>query len=199
MMGLMKRIVLSACCLLLLAVSCEKKNGEGEVSLSKIEKIKKEVDLLKDSTDNAWKAMNASDDLKFADIKRLLDEVSYTAGYNVALHDSVMTLQKQVLAGRYDAAGIRDSKSIDAYDQATDAVLKATFKLVNSTPNIESHPLAKTLMEDIMTADNNLVLYRARYDRWAKQYNDFLEKHEGKLKKAGPPYDALQKKPTFSL
>jgi hypothetical protein len=194
----MKQIILCLSCLVLLAVSCERKT-DGDQSLTKKEKIKQEIDLINDSLNSSWNNMSASDDQKLKDIKRLLDEVSYTGKYNVLLYDSLVSLHKQLLAKRYDAATMSDSQKIDAYDQATDSLLKATFRLVNTTPEIENHPIAKTLIEDIMFADNNLVLYRARYDRWVKEYNSYVDRHSGKLEKLGMPYSTFKKKPMFSL
>lgn len=194
----MKNLIIGLFCLGLLAVSCERKTDEGQ-SLTKKEKVKQEIDLINDSLNASWNNMTNSDDQKIKDIKRLLDEVSYTGKYNVLLLDSLVALQKQLSIKRYDAVTMNDSQKIDAYDQATDSLLKATFRLVNTTPEIENHPIAKTLIEDIMAADNNLVLYRARYDRWVKEYNDYIKKQSGKLEKLGPPYSELKKKPMFSL
>ena len=194
----MKNIVLCLFCLVLFSVSCEKKNNTDQ-SLTKKERVKQEIDLILDSLNSSWNTMNASDDGKIKDIKRLLDEVSYTGKYNAPLHESLLTSHRQLLSKRYDAITMESSPKIDSYDQATDSLLRDTYKLVNTTPEIENHPIAKTLIDDIQKADNDLVLYRARYDRWVKEYNNYIEKHEDKLEKLGSPYNALSKKPMFSL
>jgi hypothetical protein len=195
----MRNILFCFACLLLLAFSCEKKENKGEEALTKSDKIKSEIDLLRDSMQHSWQLMTISDEQKLKDIKRLLDEVSYTSKYNVVLHDSLLNFYQQLLLKRYNDVTMQYPDKIDAYDRATDSLLKATFRHVASTPEIERHPLAQTLIDDIMEADNNLVVYRARYDRWVKEYNNYLEKHMTKLKKLGPPYDSLVKKPMFTI
>ena len=195
----MKNIIVIFIGLFFLAASCEKRGGEENTTLSKPEKVKKEIDLITDSLNRSWNNMSQSDDQKLADVKRLLDEVSYTNNYNLQQHNALVDYHKHVVALKYDPKTMEDSKKIDQYDIATDSLLRATFTLVNSTPDIESHPIAKTLVEDIMKADNDLVLYRARYDKWVKQYNEYVDKHDKRLKKLGAPYNTYDKRPMFSL
>ncbi|HEX8548441.1 MAG TPA: LemA family protein [Cytophagaceae bacterium] len=194
----MKKLYYLIIAVLFLAASCERKN-KAVVSNKKVEKVKQELDLLTDSLNGSWKTMIASDDDKIAAVKRLLEEISYTKKYDVLSLDSLKSLQEKLPSKRYTQENVIESQKIDAYDLATDSLLKRTFRLVNSTPDIENHPLAKTLAEDIIEADNKVVVFRARYDRWAKEYNTYIEKHEKQREKLGPPYNSYTKKGLFTI
>ena len=180
------------------AASCEKKN-KAVVSEKKVDRVKRELDLLTDSLNASWNTMIKSDDEKIADVKRLLEEISYTKKYDVLALDSLKTLHEKLITKRYTQESVVESEKIDAYDLATDSLLKRTFKLVNNTPNIENHPLAKSLAEDIIEEDNRVVVYRARYDRWAKEFNTYIEKYKKQREKLGPPYNGYEKKGLFTI
>lgn len=195
----MKKLRLIFILLIAITFACERKSTTNEASGKKVDRVKKEIDVLVDSMDTAWKVMIQSDNEKLADIKRLLDEVSYTKKYDVLAHDSLVTLQKKLTSKRYDQKSMSVSQKIDAYDLATDSLIRAAVKLTGSTPNIESHPLAQTLLNDIMEADNKVVVYRTQYDRWAREFNNYVEKHDKQLEKLGEPYKSYEKRPLFSL
>ena len=160
--------------------------------------VKAEMDMVSDSLNIYWNTLITADDRKISDIGRLLLEISYVENYNEAEQERLQRLQKQLLIKRYDQESMTSEK-IDAYDLATDSLINQVVKLCSFTPEIETHPLAEELTEEIKTEDSRLVIYRAYYDRWVKRYNQLLKAHSRKLKKLGPPYSSYKPKLLFEL
>jgi hypothetical protein len=184
--------------LVFFCLSCEKKDVKNPESTSvKAEQIRMELGQLNDSINKVWSIMMQSDDQKIADVKRLLQEISYTDKPNTGELATVQKLQEQLAGKRYDQQTMSDSKKIDAFDMATDSLIKRTMLLSASTTGLEAHPLAKELVNDIMEADNNVVRYRTLYDTWTKIYNNSIEKNEKQLPELGEPYASFRKRPLF--
>lgn len=179
--------------------SCTQNSNNTDKKNSKTtQKLSLEYQSLQDSVNGSWQNMIKSDDQKISDIKRLLDEVSYTKKYNLFLHDSLLQMHKILSQKRYTQPSMSDSKLIDAYDNATDSIVKGVFRLVKTTPSIAQYPMAINLMEDIIAADNNVVLYRVKYDNWAKTYNIFVDRNKEKLTKINST-PLIEKYPLFTL
>jgi hypothetical protein len=190
-------ILLSTICF---AFSCERKETENSNQPpKKIEKVKMEVDQISDSLNKVWGIMMKSDDQKIADIKRLLQEISYTDKPSTIELMQLQKMQEDLTSKRYSQESMAESKKIDEYDMATDSLIRRTMILTSTTAGIESHPLAKELADDIMEADQDIVRFRTLYDSWAKRYNQYLDKNENQLKKLGEPYASFKKKPLFEL
>ena len=175
--------------------SCANNKGTGG---SKKKRLKYEATALSDSLDYSWKVMVDSDNEKLADIKRLLDEVSYTKEHD---ESEVQRLRKkqEALVNKRFSRGSMTSQQIDAYDTATDSLLRETFALVNATPEMEKHSITNQLLADIQKEDNDVIIYRVRYDQWAKKFNEFLENNSANLEKLGSPYKDYTKQPLFQL
>lgn len=195
----MKNIsILAFASLLLFAFSCERKpdnKSESSAKETKTETVKSEVMLLKDSTDAAYKKMIDVDDQKFKDIKRLLDEISYTSDYDVALHDSLVKQLAVVKSKRFTET--LDTAEIDYYDNLTDAYILKIYQLKSKSREIGQHPLADELVEDINNANSmqTVATLRYHYALWAKKYNEYLRQHRKKLEKLGEPYASLKERP----
>lgn len=193
------------CTLVGIVSSCNQKENKSEKTTEQEEKIplspdsvKQLISLAEDSINNAWNEMMQSDNQKFQDIKRLLQEISYTSGHDAAKLEKLNQMTDSVKSLRYEMHTMTSSE-IDQYDAATGDLIKETFKLVSETPEMESHTITKTLQDDIMKADNELVQHRIHYDNWAKDYNRLIRENRTSLQEMGEPYSSLKEKPLFEL
>lgn len=186
---------------LFLAYSCTESKKEEEKKIVQLpqDQLLVQLNAYQDSAKLAWETMIKEDDQKIAYIKRLLDEVSYTPKYNVVLQGKLMAQCLALKNKRYDENSVALSQNIDKYDAATDSLIKGVNALVIETPNIESYPLAQELTGDIINLDNNVVVRRIAYDKWAIKYNQFIEEQKPSLEKLGPEYGKLPKKGVFQL
>lgn len=149
----------------------------------------------RDSANKAWDIMIRSDDQKIDDIARLLQEISYCKSYNALLLDSLTEVVKSLKDRRYKQQTML-SPEIDKYDELTNQVIARVKYLARTTEELKSHPLAETLYNDIAKADNDVALYRSMYDRFAMDYNSYLEANKANL---GDKAEAFQKLPLFSV
>ncbi|MBX9853423.1 MAG: hypothetical protein K2X86_16880 [Cytophagaceae bacterium] len=192
----MKKLSFILLSTILFAFSCERKGPEKteEKKEAKLETVKIGMDAIVDSLNKSWNAIINTDDQKFADIKRLLEEISYTNKYDARLQDSLMKQIEVVKAQRFDQN--IDLNQMDKYDSITDAYILKVFELKQKTKGIEQHPLADELVEDIAEANSSqaTAVLRLRYDRWAKQYNDYLKDNKKSLEKLGEPYASMKER-----
>lgn len=190
----MKKIVFACLCMLLMA-SCKQNKTQNTTTDTAV--VKKEIGALEDSVKTAWKVMIESDDNKISDMKRLLQEFEVVKNHNATLRSSLVSQQMTLASKRYNEQTMQASDKIDAYDQATDSLMRGLSELIETTPDIENYPLCKELMRDIQLADNEVFSYRVKYDHFARQYNAFLKNNEAQLEELG--YNIDQAKPLFEL
>lgn len=171
---------------------------ESAVSPLSPDSLKKRIDVVRDSMNTSWNKMIASDDQKIQDLKRLLQEITYTKAYDPGKVEKLSILADSVKSVRYTQDSMTSSQ-IDQYDAATEKLIKQTFLLVENTPEMASHTITETLKNDIMKAESEVVNQRVLYDRWAKEYNDLLDGQGNTLQQLGEPYSSYTKKPIFEL
>jgi hypothetical protein len=119
--------------------------------------------------------MIESDDKKLLLVKRLIEEISYTPQPDPIKIEKLKQYQAKVKSNRYTLNNLTEPDNIDKYDRSTDTLLRSVYQLAAATPNVERYPLVNELIGDINALDNQVVVYRANYDRWAKKYNAYLE------------------------
>jgi hypothetical protein len=190
-MSIIKNLYVLTIAVLLLSLSCERKGGNKE---TKVDQVKKEMDIITDSLNTSWHNMDANDSTKLADVERLLKEISYTSDYDVTLHDSLLKQLPVLKSKKYDESLNLDA--MDAYDEMTDAYIRKVYELKNKSKEISQHDLAERLVEDINKANSveTTVTLRKRYDNWAKTYNAYLQKHKNQLEKLGEPYASMKER-----
>jgi hypothetical protein len=149
------------------------------------------LQALGDSCNKAWEMMMSSDNQKIKDLQRLLQEISYVPGHNEQEVKRLSQQVKELPTKRYTQETMT-SPTIDAYDTATDSLLKSVFELKRNTKGIENYTLAAELETSIREADGMVVNYRVLYDSWADQYNQSL----GKIV---PAPEGLNKKMKFAI
>ena len=165
----------------LLAVACTHTDKPAEentsVEMPAQQTLAKQLAALNDSANVRWAAMAKLDSQKFADIKRLLEEISYCKKYDEKGVQQLLKLNAEVYGMAYTQATVSDSL-IDLYDEKTTDLINKVRNLKSKTPEITQHPLADQLENEIMAADEALLRYRNNYDQAASAYNSFLEQNK---------------------
>jgi len=156
------------------------------------------LQALGDSCSKAWEMMISSDDQKIKDLERLLQEISYIPGHNAQEVERLSQQVKELSGKRYTSENMT-SPAIDAYDQATDEILRQVFDLKRSTKGVENYTLTAELETSIREADGMVVNYRVLYDRWVHKYNESLEKIQTTTEVSDEDRQGLKKKLTFEI
>lgn len=184
----------------LLSAACSDKqstdNNQQTVEVVKGPTVYEKVSILNYSVDSSWKAIIQLDSQKFANIKRLVEEISYCKNYDEKGVAKALKLNAEVYAMQYTQANLSDSL-ITAYDTKTDELIRFARNLKSNTPEIIQHPLADQLENEITEADVQLVNYRSRYDLLTSEFNNFLDLNKEAID-TETSLKAVQKKPLFT-
>ena len=181
----------------LLSVACSDKktteNTQQATETVKAPTVSEQVTTLNNSADSAWHAIIQLDSQKFANIKRLIEEISYCKKYDEKGVAKALKLMAEIYSFQYTQDNLSDSL-ITLYDTKTDELIRYVRNLKSNTPEIIQHPLADQLENEITEADNLLVTYRGNYDQAAIKYNSFLESNKEAI-----GANAAAKKRLFSI
>ena len=149
-------------------------NNQQTVEVVKKPTVAEKISNLNHSVDSSWNAIIQLDSQKFANIKRLVEEISYCKKYDEKGVAKALKLTAEVYAMQYTQATLSDSL-IKAYDKKTDELIRFVRNLKGNTEEILQHPLADQLENEITDADGKLVNFRGNYDQIAIKYNSFLD------------------------
>lgn len=126
-----------------------------------------------DSADFAWDVYAKEELEKITDLERLLQEISYTQGYNKFTYDSLSKRLAEVKAMQLEAGSMTSDK-IDAYDNAINEIKGAIIKFAVEHPDFEKVPFMGKLVDSVEARDGRILLYRIKYDNYARDFNNFL-------------------------
>ncbi len=188
---------------LLLAACTEKARKEAVHEEEEKEELTDEalinrITLSHDSLNTVWREMIESDNQKYDDIRRLLLEASYTRSYNPIALEDLQKRTTEALDSRYDQETMT-SEQIDYYDELSESLVKAVFSFVQQTPELQNHGITNQLVVSIQDADNDIIYFRVKYDRWAKEFNQLISNYQSRLQQMGEPYSSYKVKPIFTL
>lgn len=153
---------------------------------------------LDDSVKLAWNEVADNEELKLSDMKRLLQEISYTPVYNQERYDSLWNSLQEVYAIRLEA-DIMTSEQIDRYDSAVTSLQREVIDFARTHPDFERYPLMGKLADSIEAADNRVLFLRTRYDNYVREYNDFLKGNQGRMIQPADTTLPLRERPMFQL
>ena len=165
--------------LLLFVLGCGTKTTEKAVSgAGNIDHLKLTFVEISSELDSAWSTLEHDDNEKLFEMKRLLDEVSYTNVFDAEVHKQLEEQVELLKSIRYDRQSMADSDRIDKYDSATQYVMSKVISFAQDNPQFENYPLMKELINDIMEADHQVLFFRTSYDNAAREYNSFISDNE---------------------
>lgn len=210
----MKRLNITILPLLLLGAillnACGKKQKKENdkthdtVSKSKVDSLRQAYSRITSNLDSSWDSMMVSDNHKIKDMKRLIKEVKFAyedseKAFNKAKHDTLKQKVKKLKQIRYDSFSMAKPNAIDRYDSMTKSVSKSVINYARNHPDYEKYSLMKKLTKSIKEANNEVLMNRVRYDDYAMDYNEFLEKHKPIISRIDTTPSEVKKRPLFQL
>ncbi|MEK6481601.1 hypothetical protein WJR50_28920 [Catalinimonas sp. 4WD22] len=154
---------------------------------------------LDDSLSHAWTVMMEDDSKKISNLQLLLDEIQKLKSNGTDTLDSLRQMVSMLEEMRYDSVTVRNSERIDKYDSANTAVSNAVLDYVEKIPEAEYNPMINVLVDQVMSANNSVLLYRIRYDRFSEDFNIFLEKYKNVMSNIDSSGGPVYKRPMFRL
>lgn len=187
-------LVLAGC-----AASCKRDGAKtAAVDPASAAAVKVQLDVLRDSVDNKWRSMIASDDQKIGTVRLLLRELKTQPRTDQSQLPGLERANARLLRLRYTQQTMASSPLIDQYDAAQDSLLHALYPV--AAPNGQAPTAsARDFVEGIQQIDAGVVGYRVQYDRAVKQYNEYLKLHQAELQTLGGKYAGLKPLPLFEL
>lgn len=178
--------------------SCKTDHSTKAVDPTSPAAARAQLEVLRDSVDSRWSRMIASDDAKIKATAQVLQSLEKQSGADKAQLKALARANDQLKDRRYDQQKMSASDKIDAYDAAQDSVLKAVYNLALPAAG-QPDATVQQLINDIQTADGQVVGYRVSYDRAAKQFNNYVQLHQDALNKPSGRYTQFQPLPLFEL
>ena len=182
--------------LMLAVISCNKKAST--LSSDALDSLKLTYKQINGELDFSWTEMIMDDDGKLENMRRILQEISYSGNYDRIKHDSLGKAVEALAALRYDRETMADSDLITRYDDQTTQTMGSLMEYTTALPQFPQYPLMGQLLQEIYEADDRVLQYRIQYDRAAKSYNQFIGDNEPYLDQVTGQID-LQPKPLFEL
>lgn len=159
--------------------ACQRASEENRTDEAAPDSVVLVYNSLSDSVKVAWEDIVENEDQKLANMRRLLQEISYTPTFNQARYDSLMAHLEQITRYRFEAETMT-SRQIDQYDSAVARLQREVLDFAVNHPSFEAFPLMGKLTESIAAADQRVLFLRTRYDDYARDYNDFLKGDKGR-------------------
>ncbi len=184
--------------LLSMAFACSK-NASNSISRDDLDSLQLTYEQINAELDQTWTEMIMDDDGKLENMRRVLQEVSYSGGnYNRLKHDSISKGVDKLAEMRYDQESMADSDLITRYDSLTTATMNDLTVFTTGLPQFEQYPLMGQLLQEIFEADDRVLQYRIQYDRAAKWYNQFIEENDPYMARISSRENPVPK-PLFEL
>ncbi len=159
--------------------------------------VKAQLDVLRDSVDLKWRAVDESDVQLLGTTGLLLKELKSQPTLDAAKVQALNRANTRLRARRYTRQSMT-SAQIDLYDAAQDSLLHAIYPVAAPNGNAPSETI-RNFVEGIQQTDAGVVGVRIQYDKAAHQYNDYLKLHQAELQSLGGKYKDLQPLPVFEL
>lgn len=199
----MKAVLLASCLTLALLPMCKPDTAKTTTEAAAVNpasptEVRAQFDILRDSTEQRWRRMMASDDRKLADIRALLDQLKKRPRLDAGQVRQLSQATARIRPQRYDRWSMASAELSDRYDAMQDSVLRPLYRLAAPEGNAPTAQI-RDYIEHIMKADADVVNYRANYDAAAKVYNAYLQVHQAELAKMGGKYAHLRPLPLFEL
>ncbi|WPP49411.1 hypothetical protein [Catalinimonas niigatensis] len=154
---------------------------------------------LNDSLKHSWSIMLEDDNKKISNLQLLLEEIRKTENYSKDTLDSLAQMVQVLKDMRYDSVTVGNSDLIDQYDSTTTLVSDAIIEYTETIPDADLNPVINVLVDQIVNANNSVLLYRIRYDSFSEDFNRFLEKYKNVMSAIDSSGGQVYKRPMFRL
>lgn len=157
-----------------------------------------ELSHLKTDLDTSWTRIDSGFiNLTFS-LNRLMQEIEYTKGYEVAQFNDLKSQISKLKKYRYTPSNIPDFETVGIHDENADAIISAVTTFASSIPEKEKYPLISELIVDIEQLNSqDIITYRTHYSNAVEAYNSFIGANKDALEKSG--YTGLEPLPSYFL
>jgi len=188
--------------LFLLSAACSSRfNQQTEEQLSEatLDSLKHVYYQLNDTIHFTWQNMMEDEDGKLRDMQLLLNEIRNADVYSTDSLDSLVQMVDAMRMIRYDSVSVGNPSLINRYDSLALLTSETIVRYAENLPGSNYDPMINVLMDRVLTASSDAVLYRLSYDRFIKDFNLFLERYKNVMADIDSSGNSVYKRPTFRL
>lgn len=187
-------LIVTAC-----AASCKRDTAKTKDSdPASVSAVKAQFDVLRDSADVKWRAVDESDVQLLGSTGLLLRELKGVSGLDAAKVQALDRANTRLKTRRYTHESMANSALIDQYDAAQDSLLTALYPVAAPNGNAPNESI-RNFVEGLQQTNAGVVSLRASYDNAARQYNEYLKLHQEELQTLGGKYSTLKPLPLFTI
>lgn len=157
------------------------------------------IGLIDQNLQTAWNNLEKNDQQKIDHAKKLLSLLKSTPEIKPQQLDTLLVLLQDLEKKRLNKANMTVSENIDAYDLATEKLLKNLEAVLETLPADKRNPEIDSVWGQIRKIDEGDLVRRIRYDDYAEEMNQILRNQRDSIKFAKKKYRKLQPRPKFSL
>lgn len=195
-------VLLGAFCLAFYGCKTDKTKTEnvkkGRVIAKKTDaQVKTEMDALLAEMDATWNEMILSDDQKIDNLQTLFARIGRDKNFDQKELSDVIAARDGLKKQRYSKEEIGDVAAVDAYDSLQIRIMEKAYDLAANNNLTLRDTVAASLVKQIQEDDSRVPIARGRYDKAAKNYNQYLKDYQPQLQQLGPPYADLKPVPLF--
>jgi hypothetical protein len=151
-----------------------------------------------DSLHQQWNIMINDDNRKITSMHSLLHELIVVHPENTAQYRAFEDRLEQLSRMRYTQKSMINEHVVEEYDFASNAII---VELIASTESLKEYAYNATmqkLVDQILTADQNMLYYRISYDSIVTEFNVFVEENQDALMQSDQALK-IEKKPLFQM
>ncbi len=168
-------------------------------SIEQFDSLRQVYYHLNDSLSQSFQIMLQDDSKKIEHMQRLLAEIKDSGHFDADTLQTLSASLDELQLMRYDSISLADAKVVDRYDSMDLATSQAIMEYTEQHPDFENNPVMTVLVDQIMDANNSVMLYRLQYDRLIQQFNHFLEEYKSVIATLDSTGAPVQKRPMFKL
>jgi hypothetical protein len=188
--------------LFLLTAACSSRfnqQTEEQLSDATLDSLRSVYYQLNDTIQYTWQSMMEDEDGKLQDMQLLLNEIRKADVYHSDSLDSLEQMMQAMRLIRYDSVSVGKPSLINRYDSLALLTAETLVRFAEDLPDANYDPMINVLLDRVLTAGSDAVLYRLSYDRFIADFNLFLEKYRNVMADIDSSGSSAYKRPTFRL
>jgi hypothetical protein len=178
---------------------CGQKNkSDSQPYFTKTDSLTEIYLSLQDSLHKHWNIMINDDNHKINSMRSLLHELKVTHPENTEQYTALEERLEQLSRMRYTQKSMINGHVVEEYDFASNALIIELVAITESLKEYSYNSTMQKLVDQILTADQNMLYYRIAYDSVVTQFNSFVDQNQDYLRQSEQNLQ-IEKKPLFQM
>jgi hypothetical protein len=176
--------------------SCDRKPKPQPGVFTKADSLADVYLNLQESLHVHWNVMINDDNEKIKAMNDLLHELMVTGTNEADLYNSYQERLRQLSRIRFTQKSMVNAHVVEEYDIASNSLIMDLIGAAESKREYTYNTTLQKLVDNILSADQRMIRFRAEYDSLVYAYNRFVNQNKDDLTEASL---SLEPKPLFQI